>query len=772
MGSIAPLVAGFQRRLRNLPGPLQGAAPRGIPILTQQFPNATLRLLVEFAFGADLTASSGSWVWTDVTSDVQVDGGKHVTINVGRQDERSVAGPASCTIALDNRLSKYSSTALGQNWPNVTRGTPVRVRALPNGNAPLGNTLFQGYAASFVPQFDSTGRWGSATVTANGLLRRLGQGSAPTQSTLRTYTPNVASLVAYWPMEDGSSATSFAAAGPAGVYPMSFAGTPQLHSNSTCVGSDSLPVLAGSTWASVPSYAPTNQVQVRMLVAFPLAASALPDQTVILRVFTNGSIAYWDVLYLVGGALKAQGHSAVDGSVVFDTGPVGFAVDGTGSQISLALSQSGSDVAVTLSKFTQSGAVASYANATAAAQTVIGCAFIQLLPNTISTTQVAMGHVTVQSAVTDIFENAQPVSAYDGEWAHDRQGRLLVLAGAESRGMFTDSNGGTTRMGPQPIDTVINLIRECEATAVAFLVDGLDASVKTSSHTNVENSAASLTIDATSGALVPPFQVTDDDQLLTNEWTLTQRNGSPVTFTDTAGTYGVNKVGRYQNSETVNVDMNQTGSLNGAFGIKAVLDRAAWLVHETTVEGYRIPTLEIAFHHNPELLSTWLSTVQGAGVGRIDITNLSTVYPQLPSGTVSLLAVGFSHTIDQFTWTTTINCIPFLPWRVGVAAQTAGDTNEYVLRADTSGSSLVVGVDVGATSLSVATTSGPVWTTDADDVPFQVRIGGIPVTVTAVSGASSPQTFTVDPATVSKGLAVNSDVRLWNPTVLAIGVTA
>lgn len=726
--------------------------------------------MVEFAFGANLTASSGSWVWTDVSSDVQVDGGKHVMINIGRQDERSVAGPASCTVALDNRSSRYSSTPFGVNWPNVKRGTPMRIRARVNNF--LAYVLFQGYAASFVPQFDSTGRWAYTTCTANGVLRRLGQGSAPTQSTLRTYTPNVASLVAYWPMEDGSSATSFASAGPAGVYPMSFAGAPQLHSSTTCIGSDALPVLAGSTWATVPSYTPTNQVQVRLMVAFPVAASALPDQTVILRAFTTGSIAYWDVLYLTGGSLKAQGHSAVDGSTVFDSGPIAFNLDNSACQISLGLSQSGSDVTVTLSRYAQSAPSASGATATATGQTVIGCAFIQLLPNTVGTTQVAMGHVSVQSAVTDVFENAQPVSAYDGEWAHDRQGRLLVLAGTESRGMFTDTNGGTTRMGPQPIDTVINLIRECEATAVAYLVDGLDASVKTASHTYIENLPAAITIDATSGAIVPPFQLTDDDQLLTNEWTLTQRNGSSVTFADTSGTYGTATVGRYQNTETVNVDMNQTGSLNGAFGIKAVLDRAAWLVHETTVEGYRVPTLEIAFHHNPELLLTWLSTIQSTGIGRIDITNLSTVYPQLPAGTVSLLAVGFSHTIDQFMWTTTINCIPYSPWRVGVAAQTSGDTGEYVLRADTSGSTLLIGVDVGATSLSIATNTGPVWTTDADDVPFTVKIGGIPVTVTAVSGASSPQTFTVDPSTVTKGLPANSDVRLWNPTVLAIGVTA
>ena len=57
----------------------------------------------------------------------------------------------------------------------------------------------------------------------------------------------------------------------------------------------------------------------------------------------------------------------------------------------------------------------------------------------------------------------------------------------------------------------------------------------------------------------------------------------------------------------------------------------------------------------------------------------------------------------------------------------------------------------------------------ADDFPLTVRVAGLPVTVTNITGASSPQTFTVDPATVLKSLPANSDVRLWNPPVIALG---
>jgi hypothetical protein len=768
--SIAALVAGYRQRMANVPGPLQGATQPGVPILEQQF--ADLRLIVEIAFGADLTANSGSWVWTDVTTDVQVDGGKHIAMSIGRQDERSVAGPAQCQFTLDNRVNKYSSSPLGQNWPNVMRGVPVRVRTQLNGYSRLGDPLFQGYASSLVPSFDSTGAYAIVNLTANGILRRIGQGSAPLQSTMRIYTPTVASLLAYWPMEDGPTALSFASAGPAGVAPMGMLGSLQLHSNTTAIGSDALPVMNGAAYASIPPYASTGQVQVRMIVVWPAAAQALPDQTPLFRIFTAGTIGWWDVVYHTGGALSAEGHLASTGAKVFDTGTIGFAIDGAAGQIGLSLSQSGADISVSLGWYGQLATSAGGASGTATSQTLGSIASLLLLPNAVPT-QVVLGHVSVQSVSTSIFENAQPVSAYSGEWAGDRLGRLLVLAGAEARGMITDSNAATTAMGPQGIDTAINLIREAEATAVAYIVDGLDASVVAWSHTGIENSGASMTLDATAGHLVPPFTLTDDDQLLANQWTLTDRNGSSVSFTDTNGPFGSKKVGLYQNSESVNVFLNNpAGARTGAFGLKALLDRAAWLVHQSTVDGYRLPTLELAFHHSPALLPTWLLTIQSVGMGRIDVTNLSSVYPQLPAGTLSLLAVGFSQVIDKFMWTTTINCVPYDPWRVGTVAANSSDTTEFVIRCDTSASTLVTGVDVGAPSLTIATPSGgDVWTTRADDVPFLASIGGIPVKVTAVTGSSSPQTFTVDPTTVTKGLPAGLSVNVWKQTVLAIGVT-
>jgi len=55
------------------------------------------------------------------------------------------------------------------------------------------------------------------------------------------------------------------------------------------------------------------------------------------------------------------------------------------------------------------------------------------------------------------------------------------------------------------------------------------------------------------------------------------------------------------------------------------------------------------------------------------------------------------------------------------------------------------------------------WTVDAAAFPVDVNIGGEKVTVTNITGASSPQTFTVTRSVngVVKTHAAGEQVRLW-----------
>ena len=191
-------------------------------------------------------------------------------------------------------------------------------------------------------------------------------------------------------------------------------------------------------------------------------------------------------------------------------------------------------------------------------------------------------------------------------------------------------------------------------------------------------------------------------------------------------------------------------------------DYAAWFVHVGTIRGYRYPDISFQLHRDPTLASAWLDMLLGQ---RIDITNIEDVRSQHPAGTISLALEGYRQRIDQFTWFVELVCSPYEPWIVGTIASETGDTDEHVWRLESDGSTLAAGASAGATSLSVATPSGPLWTTTSDDFPLTIEVEGTPITVTNITGGSSPQTFTVTGATVVRALTSGATVTLYRQPV-------
>lgn len=95
------------------------------------------------------------------------------------------------------------------------------------------------------------------------------------------------------------------------------------------------------------------------------------------------------------------------------------------------------------------------------------------------------------------------------------------------------------------------------------------------------------------------------------------------------------------------------------------------------------------------------------------------------------------------------------------------------MRVDTDGSQLAAAASSTTTSLSVATSSGPLWVTSAahpEEFPFDVAVGGERVQVTAITGATSPQTFTVVRSVngVVKTQTAGTAVHLADPAIIAL----
>jgi hypothetical protein len=72
----------------------------------------------------------------------------------------------------------------------------------------------------------------------------------------------------------------------------------------------------------------------------------------------------------------------------------------------------------------------------------------------------------------------------------------------------------------------------------------------------------------------------------------------------------------------------------------------------------------------------------------------------------------------------------------------------------------------------VASGAGTLWSTDAADYPVPITIGGEELNLTAVSGASSPQTFTVTRSIngVSKSHPAGAPVTLSRSAAIALGL--
>lgn len=74
------------------------------------------------------------------------------------------------------------------------------------------------------------------------------------------------------------------------------------------------------------------------------------------------------------------------------------------------------------------------------------------------------------------------------------------------------------------------------------------------------------------------------------------------------------------------------------------------------------------------------------------------------------------------------------------------------------------------TDMDVATTSGPLWTTDDEEFPFDIMVGGERMRVVDIAGSSSPQVFTVIRSIngIVKTHAIGAVVKLFHETIYGL----
>lgn len=719
--------------------------------------------------------------WHDVTFDEEVYTRNPIEITRGRADEVGTTPPAAASFTLANPAGKYNPRSPTSPLFGVARNLPARISV-------DGDSRFYGEAAAWKPGRPIKGpAW--TDVTCAGILRRLSQGSPPIQSAVYRATTRDSTVVGYWPLEEvpaGGSAVIVAGVGPDGKMQVTGAGTavvtPLRWSDETTLpGSRPLPTLyteqgiAGVTAAITVTPGPalgimfwtrtavpestSNSLFTEMRVGLRLDGGSASEYRVWISSYPPGTDVVDATTGAVANEVSVYTSTLVGGFVDDEVSVVAPFVDGW-RHVYARLSQNGANVDVSIRLDGVEVATGSWSSVTLATASAMNSAVVSV-DSAASNQQVdpiSAGHITVMAGTTGDLDTAA-ADAYSagrgwlGETTGNRFTRLCTEEGITSS-VVGDADD-TPEMGPQLPDTVANLLREVEATDGGFVFDGRDDRelvMRTGRSLYNQDSVLELNWDAFHVA--PPSDPVTDDLNTRNDVTATRRNGASVRAVRESGPLNVadptddpEGVGRYAHQ----VDVNPFSDL-------VVGNYANWHLHRGTVDEERWPAVTVDLDATADLVAD-ASTIE---VGdRIAITNPPA---EMTPDAVSLVVLGYTETIGSHRRRITYTCGPESPYHVSEVEH----ANYSLVGSDGSTVNTAFAAGTG-TSLSVAIAAGyPLWSFTST---FDILVSGVRLRVTAIAGASSPQTFTVQAAPINgvvKTLAVGDKVDLFHKSYVGL----
>lgn len=613
---------------------------------------------------------------------------------------------------------------------------------------------FHGEVSTWPTQWHPTGMDQWSAIEAAGPLRRLGQGQKALPSTLRRRIPSAASLLAYWPLEDGAGAT--AGYSPIeGVRPLRVGGF-DFAAASDLAGSAPLPTIAGGAFmrARVPSGTPGSW-RVEMVYRLPQLPSG-GDQTM-LEVLTTGT---WPQLRvsIASNAVRVHGMDSSEGGAATTTliNVTNPAFAGEWGRLRLtAEDQGGGQVQIRVG-WVVIGDVGLVASTTITGQagrvTNIDTTFGSELEG------MAVGHlVALADADANPLDDAD--TAFAGERALARVRRLAEEEAGRVQLLTPGLTGISERVGPQRPDTLLGLLEDVAAADGGVLTELRTwPTLQYLPRAVLYNRPPALTIDA-QGQLSQPLEPLDDDLEVRNDVTVVREGGASARAVAETGPLSVGEVGLYDESRTLNLATDDQTE-----------PHAWWRLHLGTVDAARYPSVRLSLHapRTSPLMQDILDRVDVQSV--IVVTNPP---PGLPPDEIRLVVEGYTERMHAGGWDVEFQCSPASPWTVaGVVPADGVAGPEAPMRVDTDGSVLAAAVDADDEVLLVHTPRGagagmvPVWVTSAGpgaagagDVPWDVRVGGEVVRV----GACQPAEWDLFTRSVSGGWGTASDGQVWTP---------
>jgi hypothetical protein len=512
------------------------------------------------------------------------------------------------------------------------------------------------------------------TLTANDLVRRLGQGPKPLQSPLQRAVlavKNVDNVLGYWPCEDGAGATHLAAAlathGPLVVTNVA-AGA-----DSTLGASAPLPNVKGgdafSLWGA-PHPGPATGWAVEWFFRLPTPATG-HFFTNVMNITTEGSAYTWqfgisDTSILIEafdplGAVLAWVETGV---------PTGFIRD-TWLYARVEAHQNGPGIdwrwnIIDLSAGSGVTASGSFSGA-------LGPVRIVSTSPTVPADGYSFGHLIVSDGSLELGWLAGADTSWVGESAAHRFHRLCVEEGipvevlgdpsvwSSFRGVLAYSQA----MGPQGRQTILTLLSECAAVDLGQVLSRRTAPGFTyRCRSTMDAQRVALALDAATNAVSLGLELYLDDQRLRNDVTVTSEGGSSARVVDQAS---IDRERPYEVRVPIagvgGVEVQSSILVAQAGLVNAVNNQnrqqAGWRLHTGTWSEPRYPTVTIDLALAPQLIEAWHSIELG---DRMTLVGLPRQYPTSPT---ELVIEAVSERLSPTSWMVELTCGPGGPWLVG-----------------------------------------------------------------------------------------------------------
>lgn len=731
------------------------------------------------------TSITGTWTALGATV-VQASGtisifSSSADLEVGSANSGNPAGISSAFYDYIGRIYSFElyngiagSLVARADYTAQTTGTTSFSDGLGNtwtltGVAEITNADYRFYGELSAPvqtssvSADGVGKDIEIAGEAGGIIRRLTGNTTPLQSPIR-HLFNSYNANGWWTGEDGSSSNSSQASSavsgsaPATLTDITFAGF-----DSTLAGSAGV-MTCGSTG---PTFVGTcNTVtattETHFIGFFQFPSIPLSAQTIFSVFSTDGTIKRWD-LQVTATTYTLNGYNSA-GTLTINR-PVGF---GAGANPTdwiawhLQLTNSAGTISVKHEWMSVTNHVAwadpgpiTYvgSNGTISQVVVQGIAALA---------NVKFCHLAASTQVGLIFYDgvnptfAKIASGYAGETADARFIRVCTDQGIGY--CVLGLLGGSEAMGTQPIDTVMNVLYQCQEVDGGLITEARDRlnTLEYRTRTFLLNQYGLSLSYTVSKHLSGQFVSTPDDTNVKNDITLSRVNGGSARAVLTSGPRSIlappNGIGSVPDAPTINNYLDSRLPYLAQY----ILEVGTW--PEARYKSVQIELSRTEFTGNAAVLLL----AEKADLG--DLITVTDMPQYTTADAISLMMRGANEAINNFTWTLTFNTVPYGPYKVSELSTVTGEE----LRADAARDSSYVGqtqlaaATSTATSLTATTLSGPVITNTAGDLPFDMWQAGERITVTAVGGSTSPQTLTVTRSVngVVKAVAANTPLAV------------